>query len=511
MKNPVIDYIPGILLFLIALATGIYVHGDYGVGWDEPAQRLIGAVNYNYVFSGDMRLFSFADKEYGAAFELPLMIMERWGGMTDEHVIYPARHLITHIFFLLGALSMYILVLRLYGSKWLAAIAFLMLVCMPRIYAHSFFNSKDVPFLSAILIALMVSHAAWVRGSRWLYLIAGIAAGGFTGIRIMGIVPVAFLLAFPVFDFVVACVRRQDVWLTMQRILFFMAGFCLCLYIVWPFLWPDPIAGFVHCIDKMAHKEPAGSNLFGGVYVPTEKLPASYLPVWFGITVPPVWLMAALTGIVAFVVALVKERSGFFNSVRGRSIVLYLLCFLMPAAAVILLHSVIYDEWRHLYFIYPGFVLIAIYGIYRLHAGPLRRVVQALCFVQTGVLLWFMVQSHPHQQVYFNELVSHRPGYLRHNYEMDYWGVSTKQALQRLLDQHPGEVLDITNPGFELYVVNNVAALPVADRERIHLVPEEQARYLISCFRYHPQDYPYRCIDSIVVGGNTICATYVLR
>ena len=99
----------------------------------------------------------------------------------------------------------------------------------------------------------------------------------------------------------------------------------------------------------------------------------------------------------------------------------------------IALHSVLYDDWRQLYFIYPSFVMLALYCIYKIYQTSLRWVIIGACALQIALLGFFMVKYHPFEEVYFNELVSHDKEYLRKNYELDYWGPVFKQALDYLL------------------------------------------------------------------------------
>lgn len=82
--------IPSCLLVLLAL--GALIHKDYGISLDEPAQRLIGIANVNYVaqvFGIDailnnshylnftnQNLFQLEDRHYGVIFEFPAALLE---------------------------------------------------------------------------------------------------------------------------------------------------------------------------------------------------------------------------------------------------------------------------------------------------------------------------------------------------------------------------------------------------------------------------------------------------
>src|SRR5882757_3909121 len=117
---------------------------------------------------------------------------------------------------------------------------------------------------------------------------------------------------------------------------------------------------------------------------------------------------------------------------QSHTMAYYLLCFTGPIAAVLILHSIIYDDWRHLYFVYPSFVMLALYFVNKLYDTKLRMVVLGAFGLQVLLLAFFMIKEHPFQQVYFNEFVSHDKEALRKNYELDYWGSSFKQGLEHL-------------------------------------------------------------------------------
>ncbi len=66
-----------LLFFTAILSIGLSVYKDYGISWDEETTRTNGTHSYNYVFKGDHTLFTYKDRDYGVAFELPLIIIEK--------------------------------------------------------------------------------------------------------------------------------------------------------------------------------------------------------------------------------------------------------------------------------------------------------------------------------------------------------------------------------------------------------------------------------------------------
>ncbi len=503
-------YIPGILLFLLAFIIALLVYQDYGMAWDEPIQRETGVINYNYVFNNDQSLFTQATDHHGAAFELTLYEVEKWLHLTDSRDLYLMRHLVTHLFFLVSALSGYILVYRLFGNRFLACLGFIMLAFAPRLYAHSFFNSKDLPFSSMSVIIFALCQLAFSKKKPIYFALLGIAAGYATGIRVMGIMYAAIILVFLLIDIISGLVKREKIQLVTFFAAVFIIAFSGALYISWPYLWKAPVRHFTESYAALAHYNLwNGHILFRGVVISSSQMPWTYFPVWFLISNPPFWLLTGFGGIGWFILKLVRRPFYFITNVPDRNFLLYLLCFFAPVAAVVVFHSVIYDDWRHLYFVYPSFVLLSLYCINGLMKSKLKFIAAACCAIQVGFIGWFMVSNHPFQQVYFNAFVSHKPEYLRKNYDLEYWGCSYKQALEYLVKQYPTGTINVEwdmNP-----LANNIMMLQKRDRERIAML-DHAGDYRITTFRLHPEDFPYPKVEySIQVLNSTILCVYKMH
>ena len=186
-----------------ALAVALTLD-DHGVWTDEPYQRAIGNAALDYLAGDGERAFEQlrhpTNRYYGVAFEAPLALLERIPGLDDGWNLYLVRHLLTHLFFLAGGVFCYLLVLRMFGSRALALLALALFLLHPRIYAHSFFNSKDIPFLATFMIALWLAHRAFRRDTLGAFLLCGVGVGLLVNLRIMGVVLFAAVLALRALD-----------------------------------------------------------------------------------------------------------------------------------------------------------------------------------------------------------------------------------------------------------------------------------------------------------------------
>ncbi len=473
-------YFSGFLLFFIFLLVGINVYQDYGVAWDEPLQRGPGLLSYNYIFKGNNELLTSPNDNHGTGFELLLIIIEKAMRLTDTRDIYLMRHLVTHIFFLLSALSFYFLVYRLFKNKWLASLGFLLVVIAPRIYAHSFFNSKDLPFLSMIIFSMALGNLAMQKNKPIWYFILGLACGYATSIRIMGVMVTLIFTLFLVFDFIITVYNKESKRAGIFGLGLFLGAALLMLLAGWPILWSSPVHNFIEGFKMMSHYTWGGSCLFIGKVLPSEHLPWYYIPVWFLISNPETFLLLGAFGVLVVLIDIIKKPIKFIIHTQNRIFLVALVLFIVPVLTIIGLHSVVYDDWRHLYFIYPPFLLLGLYGLNKVWLNKYSIILKVALLVQlvfTGIT---MISAHPFQQVYFNRVVSHEKDYLVKNYDFDYWGCGYKQALEYLYEHDAKLVINIAwtmNP-----LVNNLMILQKQDRKRFDMV-EHNADYIITSYR----------------------------
>lgn len=517
MKEKFFPYVPGILLFVFALVIGILTYKDYGMSWDEPDQRGPGLLSYNYMFHGSQELFEKPTDNHGAGFELFLVFIEKGLHQTDSREIYMTRHIVSHVFFLIAAFAGYVLIYKLFRNIFLASLSYVMLVFDPRIYAHSFFNSKDLPFLAMVIVSLAAARWAFEKNKAIPFLVLGLACGYATSIRIMGVMLAVFMLGFLLIDYFADAKSKELRKKTLINAGLYSAGFCFALYIAWPYLWKAPIKNFVDSFAALSHYAYDAEVLFNGTTAKTTNLPWIYFPTWFIITNPVLWLMFGCAGIVRLFLDIVKKLSQHLKNTRERNFLLFFLCFWAPIVAVIGGNSVIYDDWRHLYFVYPPFVFIAIYFIDRMVQklpGKARLAVPVICAIQVAVVALFMVKNFPFSQVYFNELVSHEKEYLRENFELEYWGCGFKQALDNILAKDTSKTIRIA-ANYDAPLLNNIMMLSPEQRIRVQVVEIPQiarADYFMSNFRGHPEDYPSKNIAySVSVLNSTVLAVYNLK
>jgi len=482
-------YWPGIIIFCFSVVLGLSVYQDYGISWDEPIQRGMGSVSYNYVFHNDSSLIHFDERSHGVAFEMPLIAIERKFHITDQRDLYLMRHLVTHLFFLVCAFFGYVLCYRLFRDRFLASLGYIMLLFHPRIYAHSFFNTKDIPFLGSLIVLFAVMQIAFEQKKTAWYLLMALVCAYATAIRAMGIMFAVCISAFFIFDVISVIARREKPGRTVAHFALFVASYCLLLVSLWPILWTRPVFHFAEEFSALSHIYWHGFVLLNGVVYAGENLPWYYAPEWLCISTPLLWVIAGLGGLGYITVAFFRRPLAWLSNTPNRNFALYALCFALPVLMVIALKSILYDDWRHLYFIYPSFMLLSVYFVSIIVRGRWRKPVIALSMLQLILIAFFMVRNHPFEHLYFNELATLDKAPLKDRFDLDYWGCADKQGIEYILAHDNADTVRIwwsLDP-----VGNNRMMIPANCRERVKLVDSAEATYFMTNWRNHPQDYPF--------------------
>ena len=504
-------HFPGIVLFLVALAIGVSCYKDYGISFDEPTQRAVGLVTYNYVTKGDQQIKSYCDRDLGTGFELPLIFLEKALHITDSMDICHVRHLATHIYFLLGAFCAWLLAYSLFGNRFVAALGFLLIAANPRLYAHSFFNTKDIPFLTAFLMALTVCRFAFLKNKGIWFVLLGVACGYAASIRIMGVLLIPCVCTLLIMDAVAARKKGEQTGSVIFKCALFVVCFFAMLYLSWPLLWSDPFHYIREELINHAHIFWDGNVLFNGKIISANNLPWTYVPAWIAITTPELWLISGAFGIASVSVAFFRNPGLFTSNTTNRNFLLYLVCFGGPIVTIVLLKSINYDDWRHLYFVYPPLVMLTLFPVAELLKSKLKTITVTLSIVQIGITTWFTIKNHPFQQVYFNNFVPHHKEYLRNHYDLDYWGCAFKQGVEYILEHDTAATIRLSDWTFPVH--NAVNSLPESKRKRILLVADtDHPDYFITHFRLHPADYNYPMdLYDIRVLNSTIMRVYKLK
>ena len=508
-------------MFVLILGCGIFK--DYGISWDEGQSRINGAVTIKYLITlihGSFPwiyeyfpylptehidvpdLNSYIDQDYGVAFEAPIGMLEYVLGLKDSRSVYLFRHIMTFFISIGGVYAVFRMAERRFADWRWGLLAALLLILSPRIFGDSFYNDKDIVFMALFAIAVnaMIDFVLSPRMSAAV--VAAVTAAIAIDVRIMAIiVPIGAIILL-----LIRGISGELPWRrTMPVLVLYGAATCGCVVLLWPWLWESPWAHFQEAFANMSRFRWHESVLFMGFVILGTEIPWYYAPVWIGITTPVVYSVMFLLGSVVICAAVVhdiwenvsKNRLRLWSGAQALQDVAFISLAVFPVLAVIVLHSVIYNGWRQMYFIYPMFVLVAARGMRFLfkttkNATSARVALVVLLFASMGSSAFWMYNAHPYEMLYFNMLAGKNT---RQNFDGDYWGLTNRSSLEYLL-QHEATNDIVILPCSMTDLLMSLHILTPEQRARIRITHElNEANFIINTFQGDLSQCPDRRSD----------------
>jgi hypothetical protein len=486
----------------LVLAVGLVNHRDYGISWDEPISRTNGLVTLKHlarviapawvehdaVLAELPALEDYRDRDYGVAFELPVAMLERGLGLEDSREIFFLRHLLTFLVCSTALIAVFRMAERRFADFRVALLGAAFLSLSPRLFAESFYNDKDAVFMALFAVAMNASLGFALAPGVKTAVFAALATALAIDVRIMGVVLLPMTLGVVLLR---GAQRKIAPRLAARSTGLYLTLTVVAVIACWPYLWPAPLGRFLEAWASMSKFRWDGAVLYFGKVYPASKLPWHYTLGWIAVTTPLLYLLSFFFGAsVTLWRGISNVRSLSFSDAELEDL-FYLGLFAGPILVTIVLRSVLYDGWRQTYFVYPAFLLLSLKGWVLLARG-LRRwrgrrgdLALGLATVASLVsVAGWMRRAHPFESVYFNALVG---GPRAQRFDVDYWGVGNRRALEFLAAHDPGAELVLWQAS-STALDNSLLLLPSAERPRFTLAdserPPRNARYAFTNFRY---------------------------
>lgn len=503
--SPRFIHVISAVLLLGYLILGIFIYRDYGVPIDEYSQIDLGRVNYERIVNGSLEIQDHYDRHYGPAFEVPLYILSNALASTAGIDVILARHLGVFLFFVLSLVCFYILISLINGHPVYGLMGAVFLAVYPRFFAESFYNSKDMVFVSAAIFVLL---AFWHTKTRSFasFIILVVVTGFSIAVRAQGLLLFAVICSVFFFDTSTRFVYR------MGRVAVYSIGTFVSVIVMFPLFWNDFIQNCIGFWRISANSLGVATYYFGQFYT-SPVIPWHYHFVWVGITGMLSVLFAGAMGVAVFIKEIVKGRR---LSVGGNAVYTAMLLIVAGTFAIsIFFHPRSYDGWRHVYYLYPCIVGFAIYAFRKClertkkHAINIPLYILGFCFSVDLIFgVSFLIKNHPNQYVYFNPLAGGYP-HARDYFDFDYWGISQKRLLDYLMNLRMKENTTIYFQQVLPYTER--VMIPQLTRRGMHAVSDAEGAdiYVIinRDFKEVPLAY-FRKIYAVSVGGADLSAVY---
>lgn len=428
---------------------------SYGQTGDEWLQMLYGRDIWDYFFNGDTQAMGYdtllpryhgmetqfkGQELYGGLFDFGTEILHRWFPSIPHLVIRHACNALTSV---LMMVSTGLIAKRLSGRWSVGVFALVLIIFSPRIFGEGMNNPKDIPFGAGFALAVYAVLAFLQDGqkAKWRHtILLALGFGLAFGVRAAGgLLFFAYLIALLLLWLFFEQGAKEGWWsdkklrknIGMLTIVGLVAGYVIGL-LAWPWGLDSPISHPIASLSGMTNRATRIHTLFEGTYQWNFAMPWYYEFKWILISNP----ISVVFGAVLFVFLGLKNR----KQVGNFTLFFVLFAALFPLLYMIYKHSSVYDTWRHVFFVYPFWVVMAALGwaylgtllAQKWNPAKAKYAGLGIGFLLLLPAIFWTVKSHPNQYVYFNEFVGGIKG-AEGNYELDYYYNSSQQQVDWLL------------------------------------------------------------------------------
>ncbi len=409
--------LPLVIFLVIYLLFVFFSYKDYGITYDEQRTYWRGKQLYNEVTTNNEKLQKNFVLKNETNDETLLIYPSYYSALLyslNKKENFQTYHLLNFLFALIIFISIYQGLLVVFKKPLLAILGPIFLITSPRFFGHIAANPKDIPFAIMYFLSLVMIYFSshWKNIERVLFL--GILFGLTVSLRFVGYSIILVYLFYKLFLEESNKTLCEKTWMAFfEVIVIFLISFLVNI-ITLPYLGVNPLDNFIKLFLSAKQYPWNGDVLFIGkrYWLENDKLPWYYLPVWILFTTP-IYIL------VLFIV-------GSFNSFKNNLSKIVLASLIINLAIYFITKPVVYDGFRHMLYLLPQIVLLAVCGY--IYLGPkVKKYARFLILVNIILILISYIQLHPYQYIYFNELI----GGLKGAYgqlEIDYWMASNKEA-----------------------------------------------------------------------------------
>lgn len=512
-----------IIFFFSYFIIGMSLVKDYGVSSDEYSSRIKGFVTLKYLgdkIAPDLTkkikknknipdLNKYEQKIYGVVFEAPASFLEIIFKISDKKNQFLLKHYMNFIVFFIATIFFYRILLMRFKLPGLALIGTCYLILSPRIFANSFYNNKDLVFLSFFIIASFYAIKFIQKQTFKNAIFFAIFSALAIDVRVLGIAIPFTVLSINLLKNLYHKEFKKNLNVNILSIIF-----TICAVIIfWPYLWSAPVKNFLFAFNGMANFEIETFNLFFEKYINAKNVKWDFIPLWIFITTPPLYLVSFLLGLIVFIKNSI--RSNEYRDNKFYVDLFFLLTFFGPLIAVIIFNSTLYNGWRQLYFIYPSMIFISLLTLNYINTFNnikfIKIIYLSIIIYLFTITIW-MTKNHPYQYVYFNNLINKTE--LNKKFDLDYWGLSYKQNFEFLLKNENEKEFNIYNLShnklfYPLFSLNE------KNRNKFNVVSNlADAKYIFTNF-YMDRDLidkfdlsNYYILNEIIVDGYSVNRIY---
>jgi Flp pilus assembly protein TadD len=426
-----------LLTFFWASKTGINADEDFQVKYSESLVNWYGTLGKDTTATNLM--YRKAPMHYyGGFFEVIAGATNKALGNTPDDVPYhTTRHFLVAIFGLLTMLFTGLAAREVAG--WRAGLIALCLISFsPYFIGNAVMNPKDIPFALGFAMATYYSiiylrdmpapRKRIVTGLIISFIIAiGTRAGGLLLVAYFGLFNLVHI--FRNYQLSKFFGNRGLLWSYVRSGLTVTILGYLGALLFWPFGLIKPFKNPLTALSEFEKFSTGIRVLYKGTNVFSDSAPNDYAYHSILVSTPLIVIIGFVLGVVGCYWLLKK-----FNQT---AVFIALFASIFPVCYVIWKDSNMYNNWRHILFVYPAMILTATLFFTYLYEF-LNKKNKYLGFGLLAVIgasllppALHIVQNSAMPYYYYNAIVGGEKGAYG-NYEADYWGISMREGTEYL-------------------------------------------------------------------------------
>lgn len=452
-------------IFIIFFLIGIIILKNFGIGIEENFQRASGffwlknisqLAGFGYlsemaglklkeIYSYNLNL-PLVEKNliYGVVLDVPAAFFEILIDFENNANNIYLKHYLSFFIFLISGYFFSRLLKFNFPNFITVIFGTIIYLISPKIFGASFFDGKDLFFLSVFTITVFTFVNYLKKQNNSSLVLFALFSAFATSSRIIGImIPISFI-----FIIFLEILSSYDVKKRIILIIKFLFIYTFFLFLHWPYLWD---LNFSNSFGDM--------NLqvfFNGNYFRQDNLPTSYIPKLIFLSTPIYILILFVAGLILYSSRIffrylnIKEslnlkQCDLWKGEKEKISLFIFLCFLQTIVLYLSIDLQIYSSWRHFFFVHFFICYFFSYFIF-FFVSYFRKKKLIIYFFGSVILILNieiihkLIVYHPYQYSYFNNFSS---SVEKNLYERDTAHLSRAEALREILRDKKDKKINI--------------------------------------------------------------------
>ena len=489
------------IFFSILFFIGLYIYRDYGVPGDEAYHQWAASyyyshiknllINFNFNNEYYVSISNYLQDEYLRLWFIYPIFFDVINELAVDifnikkiNKIFEIRHLTNFLFFFLSTIFFFKLIFKRFENFNYGLLAVVLVFFSPRIFVESFYNSKDILFLSLTIINLYYIFEFFENKNLKNLILFSVSSGLLINTRIMGLIIFAIVCSIVLFDSIDI---KKELYENTKKILLSVFICFFVVFIFWPYIWSDPLNNILSYFNFLkSGGNIVVTNLYFGEIINSNNTPWHYLLSWIAISIPLTSLILSLIGLTIILTQFSKrllnlEKTNILwkNNLERNDFTILIIFLSVLLASFLYEHN--WDGWRHYYFIYPLMIYFSICGLNSLSEYNLNlfKIVIFVTLVNYSYTIYWIFKNHPHQYVYFNSI---KKNMINKKFDLDWWGMSLKNSLSYILNNDNNNKIKISSIG-EVDLSSSIKIFEINKANKFIVTNIEQADYVLEVFR----------------------------